>query len=96
MMPKSVKVTIPAEAFERLRDIAELDQKQLRITLGLLAFLAGEGGDEAVARVFGADIDTVRSGREAFEAMDAESAESAPKRAGAAQKVASRMRRENA
>lgn len=86
-MPTAVNLTFPAAAFDRCKEIAELNEKQSRILLGCFASLMGHGGQKAVAETFGVAINTVRAGREEFEGTrDVTNAENRIRRSGAGRK----------
>ena len=93
-MPASVYLSITPSALDRLKNVAELNEKQQRILLGCFASLIGHGGQKAVAETFGVAVNTVRAGRAEYEGVrDTADAHQRVRRAGAGRKSSEQSQR---
>ena len=66
-MADAVTVSVTSENFERLKSLAELNEKQVRLVVGMFCSTIGYGGQKQVAAVFGMGLNTVRTGCLEFE-----------------------------
>ena len=65
-MADGLTVTISLEALKRFQEVAELNEKQRRLLMGMLADQCGRGGGDEVSRIFEVGRNTVSAGTAEF------------------------------
>ena len=65
-MADGLTVTISLEALNRFQELAELNEKQRRLLMGMLADQCGRGGGDEVSRIFEVGRNTVSTGTAEF------------------------------
>ena len=61
-MADGLTVTLSLEALKRFQEVAELNEKQRRLLMGMLADQCGRGGGDEVSRIFEVGRNTVSAG----------------------------------